>query len=503
MKKLVLLFIVMPLFAYTQIKQEARVEIELNNGYSSEKIHEFGEKGFLLQSLNEEVENGEREWNYQLYNTNLELSKEKNVKLPSKQFRSESFNDLDRNYTLFKDRKGNFSLVTVDAKDCNLTLVSGALPKKCRISQMAVLGDYAYFKSIIRNIPYLFSINWKTGQQKPILLSIHKVKPKHIDLSDFQLLEKTNEVMLYVHVRVDKRKQDTYILNLDDQGNKKESFNLTENIEESILGVSALNLEKDKYIFTGTYSSNNRFLSEGIYFCKAKGSNIDFINFHKFTDLNNFLSYLPEKRQERLKKKKEKKEKKGKEFKLSYRIAPHDIVVREDGYILIGEAYYTTTRTETYTTTSVVNGVTQTTTHTRQVFDGYRYTHAFIAKFGLDGTLLWDQTFEMWPTYKPFFVKKFISIDEWDENSLKLLFVSGGRIVTKTIDNTGKILNELKTEPIKTLYTGDKTKWTISNINHWYKNCFIAYGKQKIKNKDEKTPKKKRKVYFISKILFE
>ena len=33
-----------------------------------------------------------------------------------------------------------------------------------------------------------------------------------------------------------------------------------------------------------------------------------------------------------------------------------------------------------------------------------------VAKFSHQGKLIWDQTFEMWSAYKPFYVKKFISI---------------------------------------------------------------------------------------------
>lgn len=48
-----------------------------------------------------------------------------------------------------------------------------------------------------------------------------------------------------------------------------------------------------------------------------------------------------------------------------------------------------------------------------------------------------------------------------------------------------------------------KVKRSFSNINHWYDNYFIAFGKQKIKNKEEKDAKKKRKVYFFTKLRYE
>ncbi|MCB0739101.1 MAG: hypothetical protein KDC92_16445, partial [Bacteroidetes bacterium] len=199
-----------------------------------------------------------------------------------------------------------------------------------------------------------------------------------------------------------------------------------------------------------------------------------------------------------------KKEKKGKELVFSYRIAMHGIIKVDDGYMFLGEAYYPTYRTETYTTTSTVNGVTTTTTNTRQVFDGYQYTHAILSKFNEDGKLIWDQIFEMWPSYKPFVVKHFISIAERNQNSLKLVFASRSRITSKSFDFNGTIIQESESEEIETNFENDKTKSSFSNIDYWYDNFFIAYGEQKIKNtKDDTRQKRKRKVYFINKIKYE
>jgi len=203
-----------------------------------------------------------------------------------------------------------------------------------------------------------------------------------------------------------------------------------------------------------------------------------------------------------LPKRKKRRRLKGKEFNLNYRIAAHGIIKVKDEYLFLGEAYYPTYRTETYTTASVVNGVSTTQTHTRQVFDGYQYTHAILALFDKDGRLLWDRTFEMWSAYKPFHVKRFISMAEQNQNSLKLVFASGKNIISKSFDFEGNVVNDFESGEIKTNYDGDKALRSFSNLDYWYDNYFIAHGFQKIKNEDEQL-KRKRKVYFISKIEFE
>jgi len=505
MKKGILLSIItfITVSICAQIAYEERIEIELKDGFSNEKIFEFGDKGIVLMASNDHNQGQFREWVYKLYDNNLRLEISESIKISKKLSLDETFKDDNNIYTLFKNRKGDFTILTLNVNDMTISEVSGKLPKKCYIKHMSVLGDNAFFISSIKNSPYLFAINWKNGQHKPIPVSIKGAKSKYISLEDFQLLENTNEIMLYVNVTIKKANSETYIIRLDSQGDVIDNHHLTKDIDESIINVSAINIGQDEYIFTGTYSSKARSFSQGIYLCKTEGHEISYINFYKFSEFENFLSYLPERTQERIEKKKRRKEAKGKELKLSYRIAPHEIIFREKGYILVGEAYYPTYRTETYTTTSTVNGATTVTTHTRQVFDGYRYTHAFVAKFGHDGKLKWDQTFELWPSYKPYRVKKFISIAEQDNKSIKMIFVSRNRIISQSIDNTGNIIDQMKTEPIEASFSGDKVKGSYSNIDYWYGSNFIAYGSQKIKNKENKDVARKRKVYFISKIRYE
>src|SRR5690606_24529791 len=169
----------------------------------------------------------------------------------------------------------------------------------------------------------------------------------------------------------------------------------------------------------------------------------------------------------------------------------------DDGYLFLGEAYYPTYRTETYTT--YVNG--QPVQSTRQVFDGYQYTHAVLAKFSKEGDIIWDQIFEMNPSYKPMAVTRFIRIAKGSQDALNLVFANRNTIVSKSFSFDGEVIYDKTSEPIETNIEGDQTKRSFSRINYWYDDYFLAYGSQVIKNKEEE--KKKRTVYFISKIKFE
>jgi len=486
----------------SQISYKNRLEFESKNGYDNERILEFGENGFIIASKSYNINDNKREWKYEKFDVNLNSVKSKSVFLNKKLFSDESYESKSETHRFFRDRKGNFTLVSVNAKNLKVTKASGVLPKKTYISDMAVIGDYAFFKAISKKEPFLFSVNWKNGDKKLIPLIIDGVKMKKVSVKNFQVSEENDEIYVYIKVPKSKKESDLHVMRLNNIGGKKDQFNLTANIDKNIVEITASKVKNDKYVYTGTYSSKSGGTSQGLFFCTAKKGKVENIEFYNFLDLKNFLSFLPEKKQEKIKNKQKRKANKGKELSINYSISPHDIIETEDGYLFLGEAYYPTYRTETYTTTTYSNGQAVTVTRTRTVFDGYQYTHATLAKFNKQGKLIWDQTFEMWPSFKPFFVKRFISISEKNKNSIKLVFSDRNTINTKSFYFDGRIKKDSKSDEISTGREGDNIKYTFSNLDYWYDSYFLAYGNQKIKNKEAKG-KKKRKVFFISKIQYQ
>jgi hypothetical protein len=177
----------------------------------------------------------------------------------------------------------------------------------------------------------------------------------------------------------------------------------------------------------------------------------------------------------------------------------HDLIAVDNDFLLITEAYYPTYRTETRTT--YVNG--KATTTTVQVFDGYQYTHAMIAKFNAQGELLWSQVFKMYLWYKPMVAKSFIRIAAQEQNSIQLVYADGKNIYSKSVSFDGEILNEKTSNPINTENDNDKIKVSYSNISFWYDKYFLSYGVQDIKNRGDDDVKRRRKVFFMNKVSFE
>lgn len=495
MKRLGLLTIAILLsgISFAQLTYEKRLEFELKDGYHDETIYESSKGVFVMEAISEEKIGDQHQIKYDLYNSDLELEKTEKVMIPGKL----KFNELyynDEYIYNFYTRKEEFAIVSVRMEDLETSVTEGVFPGKFNFADMKVMGNIAYFHAFKKGADLLYKVDLETGKATAIPMIVKDYSPKKVFVENYQLLEKTNELLIFLTARISKKEYETYLIMVNEDGDLGKPFQLSQKDGHNISSVSACRISENELVFTGTYSKNAT-QSEGLFFAKSTDGDVDYIQYHNFLDLSDFLSYLPERKQEKIEKKKKKKEDKGKELSLNYLIADHDIIVLDDGYLFLGEAYYPTYRTESRTT--FVNGVATTTYYT--VFDGYQYTHAVLAKFNNDGSLEWDICFKMFPFYKPFYVKRFIAISEQTENSIGMVFTSGNSIVSKIIDFDGEVLTDEEWDMMKTGSEDDKTRWTSSNIDYWYGNYFIAYGSQKIKDKSDKS---KRRVYFVNKIGF-
>ncbi len=492
MKKTVLVFFfLLHLTSFAQVSTQKRIELELFDGYTNEQIYQFGEKGFILFSNKERTFSPETEWKIDFYNSELEIETTKSLFIPNRYALTASYKSEENFHALFKTKSGDYKLLTVSPATKEPIVIDGVLPKKAYSTQLIVNNEYAYIQSVINKRNALFSVNWKSGNQNFIPIPFDS--SKNTSKIELQFIEESNEVFLYLWAKRGQAR-DVIIMRLNDKGQAIDDFKLTENITTNFINITASYIDKDHYIFTNLSGQ-----SQGLFFCEYENGKLKALQYKNYLDLKNFLTFLPTKKQEKIEAKKAKKEAAGKQLNFDYYMAGHPIVKLNDGYLYMGEAYYPTYRTESYT--YYRNGVPF--VRTRQVFDGYQYTHAIIVKYDLNGNIVWDQTFEMYPRYKPFVVKRFINYNKKDTESIKLVFSSHQKIVSKVFDYDGTLKQDKKAISIETNDEDDKTKATTSNINYWYDNYFLAYGVQKIKNSSEKELSKKRTVYFVNKIKFE
>jgi len=84
-----------------------------------------------------------------------------------------------------------------------------------------------------------------------------------------------------------------------------------------------------------------------------------------------------------------------------------------------------------------------------------------------------------------------------------MVFASGSRIHSKIVNEEGITIEDEQSDRIELEKEGDEIKYSTSNLDYWYDDYFLAYGYQKIKNKEEaKRKDRKRRVYYMTKIKY-
>ncbi len=475
---------------FGQLAFEKRMEFELKDGYTQEQVFGFGKTGFMVRSRDEQQTSQLSFWRYELFDSEMQSVGETKTALPKKYRVRKSATSENHLHTLFTNGKGNFSIASMAIPSLKEVRTEGAIPKKAEIGVMKVLDDQLYIALSVNAVPFLMIANWQTGQTRMVPIRIPYYGPKKTRLQHFQIMENLGQVLLFVQAKKEKRKSDTYVLALDRSGQELENYNLTRFVDQNLISISASWLGRGEWIFTGTYSTRYTHQSEGLFFCQVENQQIEALQFYNFLDdLEDFLDYLPEKQKNKIVNKKTRRSEKGKTYNPPYHLAGHDLIPVSDGYLFLGEAFFATYESETCPDGS-----------TTEVFDGYQYTHAVLAKFDALGGLEWDQTFEMWPAHKPHFVKQFITMTTAPEQSIDLVFANGNEVISKSIQYDGTILKDASSNEMLMIFDDDQPKSTFSNLDHWYDEYFIAYGRQKVKNVVDDLEKRKRKVYFISKL---
>lgn len=479
----------------SQIAQTKRLEIELKDEYEGQQAFLFYKNGLVLYSKRIEPASKIVVLKFENFNTDLQKISEKEIATENQNARY-FYTDSSTLWVMHYDyTSGDFELLAYNVENQSVRKNYGSILKKVKNFSFIVENDIVYFSGEAKKEPYIATYKLISEHLEKITMEGLSKKALVYDVTK---VDNPCQIHLQIKNKVSKKEIEYLLVPFDVSGKQISKPILIEGDKEHILSsFSTSSLQSGNYIAAGTYSNKSGDLAQGIYITSFGTYSNEFKKYYNFLDFNNFTSYLSEKGQNRILKKQKKKENSGQELSLDYTMVVHDIKEHKGNYIFVGEVYYATYRTERYTT--YINGMA--TTQTRRVFDGYQYTHAVVASFDKLGNIIWSNTFNMWLSYKPFHVKKFISVGIKDDK-VSLLFANGSQIKSISFIN-GEIAEKREVDYIQTGNEQDVLKWTSgSEIEHWYENNFISTGFQKIKNKSEKIGEKRRRVYFINKVEY-
>lgn len=272
--------------------------------------------------------------------------------------------------------------------------------------------------------------------------------------------------------------------------------NLIPSSEKNLIDGASTNFFGGFQYLVGTYSKRSSLFSKGIYLSRFLNGRQQFIKYFAYSDLNNFFGYMRDKRETRIKERIKRKAERGKKPNFSYQLVVHDIIQREDAYILIAEAYYSRYTSYSYSPFTVGNF------NYNSGFLGYKYTHAIVVAFDRAGNIIWDNSFGI-DDVVTFSLDEFVKVNTY-EDKIVLMYLDENEIRSKVIKGNeiveGKTIN-----PVRLTYLNDELRSKdpeVEGLEEWYGNTLYAYGDQRIYNKSRGGESVNRRIFYINKIEY-
>lgn len=476
-----------------QVQQIDRIEIPVSKDYSIRAVYNFGADG-LLVSTKELRDKSKRDPDrvFRHYNSNLEEVGSYNIEVPFRQKFAWSYEADSSVFILNHDTKfGDFTLIELRAKDLSESRIKGKFPPRTTVKRMFCYQNFTVFYAYIgKRKQKLFILDRSNGNLTDFDLKAESRKKMFSDL-DVHVADDGNSAYMMFEICTKKR-CDEYLLYVFDSNGE---FKVTpiDPGENRIISATMTTLNDGEFILAGTYSDRPKGSGKGMFISHYQNGQQQYFNTFPFTGFENFFDYLSDRQKRRLDRIKRRREQRGRELEYSIRMVLHEVIEIEGQYIVVGEAYYPTYRSETRTTA-------QGTTVTYTVFDGYQYSHATLAAFSKQGEKLYDNTFTMFLYDKPYSVKRFIEVGV-DGKQISMVYVDDKFIRTKIFED-GDVVEEENSELMETGREGDRVRGTTSELEFWYDQYFVSYGYQYIKNKQDKSVKKRRYVFFLQKLQY-
>jgi hypothetical protein len=231
------------------------------------------------------------------------------------------------------------------------------------------------------------------------------------------------------------------------------------------------------------------------------------VKYFNFGGFNNVFKYITNPGALRIKTKSARKKEKSTEKEpsetessnnktLNLRLIMHDLMVNDGQFIITSEAYSPEYHTYTQMSYDYYGRAFPT---SYQVFDGFRYSHAFVAGFDSSGNILWNNGMEMRDILTKYLNRK-LNCQFENNDEIVLFYNANNKVAFKTIKGNTIVDNTSYTTLVPKRNTDQPYDEYLGTIEHWYDDYFIATGYQTIRNNSLESTK--RNVFYISKMAF-
>lgn len=510
----------LPMF-HLQAQEVKRIELPLATNQEYQAVP-LAEKGVLIIS-----QPGRNSYNVQRFDTNLERLWSIDGTIENNLDYVASTYDGGAVFLLFsRYRSSVYQIVKVNIGPGFVETFTINTLDRFQITDFKTMGYGLFMAGTVRDEPILIHTDLTTLQTKILPTAIkgsNAIQSIEID---------TTHRLVNVSFAVKNKKQIKIVArSYFETGQLYSQVAVEPDDDYSFLNGRLQVLNDSVKLMIGTYGyrnmqSANNAASQGLFISKIVDDEVAFTRYHSFTDFSNFFSFMNDRQQEKIERKIQKKKDGGGDLKLNYRLLVHDIIQKDDQFVLVSEVFYPEYRANTNTLmgmnsfygnpwmygspfgSGLYNPYLWNPMYgsrggySNQIFDGFVYTHAIVADFDKNGKLIWDNSISF-DHVKSMELKEKINVQVSDQGRTQLVYSKDGAITSKIIKADAVLDGDKKVE-LPTGLEGDKVrKTTTDDIEHWFDHYYLAWGVQRIVNPaGDVQSRGRRNVFYLNKISF-
>ncbi len=495
MKHLFLLLAVFPLFIAAQHDRPLRVEFEGEDSDREYRSQLMEKEGVAVYYPTATTAPDSSAWAVVMYDTNLVMGSVAQFQLPPTAEAWLSDYNNGKVYLLFycdkyKKEEPKWILVSYHDKNKELTKIELPLPFKSA-HKMEIENEYLAIETRESKINDFAICNLKNNTLQFLLSKNCTSDSFWVEFFQFDSSKEHLLIGLDLVVDVDnKLYQAMNLLDVYLPTNEYKYAAFPETGETGFVTARMFTVNNNNYLIAGTYNSDGRKKSNvkqtGIYaipFHLEKSGNGPYVVnasapvYNSFEDIS--LRYKGDR---------------GLEIRTFNAMVGYNMQVGEPfgyngKYSLPLELYYHDYYTDGYG---------------RSQFSGYKFGTAYVATFAADGKLETATPFPM-NVATSRVLHSYTSVYT-DPQQQQIIYSVDYTQIHSMVIKDNEIIVPFESHDMIKLYESDKImsipvgNTPASKITHWYNNCFIITGYQKIRNKLYKGDKEKRWVYYISKV---
>ncbi|MFZ4400434.1 MAG: hypothetical protein ACOYO1_10400 [Bacteroidales bacterium] len=503
-------YAIIPVLGFSQNKKVIRAEIETTETAKPFNIVNLGKNGVLiLQRLNEFVDRKTQNWSFTLFNNTLQKKWFKKIPLSEDfSYQGFGFNNDTVQLVFYKDEKrsteNNLTIIKFELKKANYLIYDTLIPDKAKLSSLQFFQQIAFFTLESKTNISLIICDLEKKSFKDILTE----NADNMNIESVKIDTLNKFIYLLIKKEISKRENSLFLKKYDLSGNVISSIEITnEDPSRKLISGMITILNNERLCISGSYNLSDEKQSNyaetaifseaaGLYFMKIERNILSPIHFVNFLSFDNINKYLNKREVSKIKSIQENKTEK--EFSLNYLLIEHEVLQKDNKIVLIAEALYPEYRVISDMSYDYYGRMTPT---SRTIFDGYRYTNAFILSLDEDGNTKSKQLFDIW-NILTMEIKEKVSVMPL-KNELLLSYNDDGEIVYEKFSEDTSYNADIENLKIEMSYANDKAMLNSSaNIDYWYGSYYLVYGVQTIKN-NSLANRSKRTVFYMNKISFE